>query len=325
MIGVFDHLSFVGDALDGMINIDGVGHKYGERVALDNVSFDVKQGEVFALLGPNGGGKTTLFRLLCTSLLPQMGHIRIAGLDVVQDVAGVRERIGVVFQKPSLDPKLTVLENLQHQGHLYGLRGEKLKQRIDEALDLVALNDRRADFVAELSGGLQRRVELAKSLLHRPEVLIFDEPSTGLDPGARRLFWDNLMALRETYGTTLVLTTHFMEEAERCDRVGILDAGHLIALDTPQVLKQSVGNDVITLQTPTPEDVLKRIETVFDGDVQVVDQTVRIACAGAEALLAQLYPLVRESITALTLSQPSLEDVFVQRTGRTFEVGGQDG
>lgn len=307
-----------------MIDIVNVRHTYGERVALDNVSFQVDAGEVFALLGPNGGGKTTLFRLLCTALEPQSGQIHIGGLDVVKAVAGVRERIGVVFQKPSLDPKLTVLENLQHQGHLYGLRGTELMQRIDETLGLVTLNDRRADFVAELSGGLQRRVELAKSLLHQPEVLIFDEPSTGLDPGARRQFWDNLMALREAYGTTLVLTTHFMEEAERCDKVGILAEGQLIALDSPKVLQQSVGNDVIALQTPNPKDVLARIQTVFDGDVQVVDHTVRIACTGAERLLAQLYPLVRDSITALTLSQPSLEDVFVQRTGRTFEVGEGD-
>jgi ABC-2 type transport system ATP-binding protein len=310
--------------LDCMIDIDGVRHLYGERVALDNVSLRIKKGDVFALLGPNGGGKTTLFRLLSTSLIPQHGQIHIAGLNVVKDVAAVRERIGVVFQKPSLDAKLTVLENLQHQGHLYGLRGKLLKQRIDEALALVVLDDRRADFVAELSGGLQRRVELAKALLHRPEVLVFDEPSTGLDPGARRNFWDNLMTLRETYGTTLVLTTHFMEEAERCDRVGILDEGHLIALDTPLALKQSVGHDVIALQTEDPDGVVARIQTVFDGEVQVVDHTVRIACAGAENLLAKLYPLVRDLITALTLSQPSLEDVFVQLTGHKFEVGVRD-
>jgi ABC-2 type transport system ATP-binding protein len=310
--------------LDQIIDIENVSHTYGERTALDKVSFRVGQGDTFALLGPNGGGKTTLFRLLSTSLAPQHGQIHIAGLDVVKDVAAVRERIGVVFQRPSLDAKLTVLENLQHQGHLYGLRGGPLKQRIDEALSLVSLDDRRSDFVAELSGGLQRRAELAKALLHRPEVLVFDEPSTGLDPGARRSFWDNLMALRKAYGTTLVLTTHFMEEAERCDQVGILDEGQLIALDSPQVLKKSVGNDVIVLQTADPEGVVKRIREIFDGDVQVVDQSVRIACAEAEHLLAQLYPLVRDAITALTLSQPSLEDVFVQRTGRKFEVGERD-
>lgn len=308
-----------------MIEIQDVRHNYGERVALDAVTLSVGQGDVFALLGPNGGGKTTLFRLLSTSLKPQQGKIRIAGLDVVTDVAAVRERIGVVFQRPSLDAKLTVLENLQHQGHLYGLRGADLKQRIDASLELVTLSDRRKDFVSELSGGLQRRVELAKALLHRPDVLIFDEPSTGLDPGARRNFWDNLMALREAYGTTLVLTTHFMEEAERCDQVGILDEGKLIALDNPLALKQSIGNDVITLQTESPDGVVAEVKKIYDGDVQVIDQSVRIACAGAERLLADLYPLVRDSITALTLSQPSLEDVFMQRTGRRFEVGGLDG
>lgn len=306
--------------MDPIIDIDGISHTYGDRVALDNVSFDVARGAVLGLLGPNGGGKTTLFRLLSTSFVPQQGRIKIAGLDVVKDVAAVRERIGVVFQSPSLDAKLTVLENLQHQGHLYGLRGAPLKQAIDEALTLVLLDDRRTDFVAELSGGLKRRVELAKALLHHPDVLVFDEPSTGLDPGARLSFWDNLMTLRQTYGTTLVLTTHFMEEAERCDQVGILDEGRLIALDSPQVLKTSVGNDVIVLQTEDTDGVVSRIRTIFDGDVHVVDKSVRIACAGAENLLAQLYPLLRDSISALTLSQPSLEDVFVQRTGHKFEV-----
>lgn len=311
--------------METIIDIAQVRHTYGERVALNNVSFQVQKGDVFALLGPNGGGKTTLFRLLSTSLVPQSGRVAIAGLDVVQSVAFVREKIGVVFQKPSLDAKLTVLENLTHQGHLYGLKGRELKQRIEEALALVELADRQKDFVAELSGGLQRRVELAKALLHRPEVLIFDEPSTGLDPSARRSFWDNLMTLRKTYGTTLVLTTHFMEEAERCDQVGILDRGELIALDTPRALKQSVGADVIALQTEDPEGVVNKVKAVFDGDVQVVDQTVRIACSGAENLLAQLYPLVRDAVHALTLSQPSLEDVFVQRTGHRFEVGEDDG
>ncbi|MDA0711271.1 MAG: ATP-binding cassette domain-containing protein [bacterium] len=307
-----------------MIEINKIRHTYGERVALDDVTFRVGKGDVFALLGPNGGGKTTLFRLLSTAFVPQSGHIRIAGLDVAKEVARVREKIGVVFQKPSLDAKLTVLENLQHQGHLYGLRGALLRERIDESLSLVSVRDRQSDFVSTLSGGLQRRVELAKALLHRPEVLIFDEPSTGLDPGARRNFWDNLMTLRETHKTTLILTTHFMDEAEKCDQVGILDGGKLIALDSPIVLKQSVGNDVIAVQTGDTAEVVNRVRTLFDGNVQVVDNTVRIACAGAEHLLADLYPLVRELVTALTLSQPSLEDVFVQRTGHNFDVGDGD-
>ena len=307
--------------MQAAIAVENVSHKFDERVALDGITLQVMPGEMYGLLGPNGGGKTTLFRMLCTMLPPDHGTIRLLGKNAAANA--VRAHIGVVFQHPSLDVRLTVLENLRHQGHLYGLKGRPLSQRIEEVLDMMALADRAKDRIEILSGGLQRRVELCKSLLHRPQILIFDEPCTGLDPGARRGFWDDLDILRRTYGTTLVLTTHFIEEAERCDRIGILDRGRLIAEGTPAALKRTVGCEVITLETRDPKGLQLQIEKVVGRDVQIIDGQVRIACDEGQQLLAQLYPLLRENVQAITLSVPTLEDVFVQRTGHGFHVEDQ--
>ena len=304
--------------MQAAIYVENVSHKFGERIALDGITLQVMPGEMYGLLGPNGGGKTTLFRMLCTMLPPDQGRIRLLGKNAT--ASAVRAHIGVVFQHPSLDARLTVLENLRHQGHLYGLKGRPLSQRIEEALAMMSLTDRAKDRVEVLSGGLQRRVELCKSLLHHPEILIFDEPCTGLDPGARRRFWDDLDILRRTYGTTLVLTTHFIEEAERCDRIGILDRGHLIAEGSPEELKRTVGREVITLETRDSKSLQLQIEKIVRRDVQIIDGQVRIACDDGQRLLAQLYPLLREEVHAMTLSVPTLEDVFVQRTGHGFQV-----
>ena len=205
------------------VSVEGLTHRYGDREALRGVSFAVPPGEIFGLLGPNGGGKTTLFRILSTALVPTSGQARIFGQDVIAQPALVRQQIGIVFQSPSLDKKLTAAENLRHHGHLYGLRGRVLRARTDEMLARVGLSDRAGDRVERLSGGLQRRVELAKGLLPQPRMLLMDEPSTGLDPGARRDLWDYLTQLRDRDGLTILLTTHLMDEADRCDRVAILD------------------------------------------------------------------------------------------------------
>ena len=209
--------------------------------------------EIFGLLGPNGSGKTTMFRLLSTLMLPSAGHAIIMGHDAATDPAGVRRHIGVVFQAQSVDGKLSAEENLRHIGHLYGLRGAALKARAGEMLRRVGLADRAKDRVETFSGGMQRRLELAKGLLHRPSVLLLDEPTTGLDPGARRDLWQYLQILRDQERVTILVTTHLMEEAERCDRLAILSHGNLVALGTPAELKQEIGGDVILLDTPDPE------------------------------------------------------------------------
>lgn len=209
---------------------------FGDRRALDGISLEVRRGELFCLLGPNGGGKSTLFRILGTLSLPDSGSAVIAGHDVIADAPSVRARLGVVFQSPSLDGKLTILENLRCGGALYGLRGEELESRIRDAAAALNLSDRLDDLVETLSGGLQRRAEIAKCLLIRPEVLLLDEPSTGLDPGARLDLWAALEELRTKHGVTALCTTHLMEEAARADRVGIVSAGKLVALGTPRNL-----------------------------------------------------------------------------------------
>lgn len=294
-------------------------HHYGERTALDGVSFEVPEGSIFGVLGPNGGGKTTTFRILSTSMLPAGGTARVLGHDVVREAAAVRRSIGVVFQSPSLDKRLRVRENLIHAGHLYGLSGAGLRRRCDEVLGRVGLSDRAHDVVDSLSGGLKRRVELAKGLLHEPRVLLLDEPSTGLDPGARKDMWDYLRELRAQSGVTVVLTTHLMEEAERCDHLIILDHGKIVASGAPDVLREEIGGDVLTIEADTgAEELSREIATRFDVEVQLVDQRIRIERKAGHLFLTELMEAFPGRVSAVVLGKPTLEDVFIRRTGHRF-------
>jgi ABC-2 type transport system ATP-binding protein len=245
---------------DEVIQVEDLRHTYGKRTALNGISFSVHAGEIFALLGPNGSGKTTLFRILSTLMLPSGGRALVGGFDASKQPDQVRRRIGVVFQAQSVDVKLTAAENLWHQGHLYGLRGSELKQRIAAMLRHVALADRADERVETFSGGMQRRVELAKGLMHHPSVLLLDEPTTGLDPGARRDLWQYLHELRSQEHVSVIVTTHLMEEAERCDRLAILSQGEIVALGTPAELRSQIGGDVILLETEDAESVAARIK-----------------------------------------------------------------
>ena len=223
------------------ITVENLTHTYDTRCALDHVNFSVYRGEVFGFLGPNGSGKTTLFKILSTLITPTSGVINVFGHDIHTEQKSIRKLLGVVFQRPALDVKLTVIENLRHQGHLYGLRGRQLNHRINELLIQFDLNDRKKDLVEELSGGLQRRVEIAKALLHSPQVLLLDEPSSGLDIGVRRQLSEYLSILAENEDISILLTTHLMDEADECSRVAILDDGRLVALGTPDELKSKIG------------------------------------------------------------------------------------
>jgi len=303
------------------IVISDLVKSFGERRALDGISLEVHRGELFCLLGPNGGGKSTLFRILATLSLPDSGAAKIAGHDVVSAAAEVRARLGVVFQSPSLDGKLTILENLRCGGALYGLTGTELESRITEATKALNLTDRLNDIVETLSGGLQRRAEIAKCLLIRPEVLLLDEPSTGLDPGARLDLWAALEKLRSEHGVTALCTTHLMEEAARADRVGIVSSGKLVALGTPDELTAAIGGDVISLgvSKETGADVLAKLITSKTGiPATVVEGEVRIEHVEAYALAARLAGEFPKEITSLRIARPSLEDVFIARTGRLF-------
>jgi ABC-2 type transport system ATP-binding protein len=303
------------------VEIEHLGHRYATRQALSAVSFTVYAGEMFGLLGPNGGGKTTLFRIVSTLMLPAEGTVRVFGADVVRQPAAARRAMGVVFQSPALDARLTVIENLRHQGHVYGLRGRDLTARIGEALERVRLADRGRDLVGRLSGGLQRRAELAKALLHGPPLLILDEPSTGLDPSARRDVWDYLRMLRDRDGTTILLTTHLMEEGAACDRVAILNEGRLVALGRPGELTQAVGGDVITITSHDPATLAGRIADRFGVHVEVVDERLRIERERAHEFITDLVEAFPGDIDAVAFGKPTLEDVFVHWTGKKLPHG----
>ncbi len=300
------------------IEARALGFHYGDRVALNDVTFTIARGEIFGFLGPNGGGKTTLFKLLSTLVPIQTGSARMFGHDLTGETGAVRRRLGVVFQHPSLDSKLTVGENLAAHGHLYGIAGARLRERSAAMLERLGLSARERDRVETLSGGLQRRVELAKALLHEPELLLLDEPSTGLDPAARREFWNYLEHLREHDGVTVVLTTHYMEEAERCDRIAILHQGKLVAIAPPGELKSEVGGDVIVVRTAAPESLQRKILARFKLKSQLVDGAIRIERIRGHELVRDLIDAFGEEIESVSFGKPTLEDVFVHLTGHQF-------
>lgn len=308
------------------LSVEGLSYAYGNRTVLDRVSFQVERGDLIGILGPNGSGKTTLFRLLSTLYAAPSGMITLAGCVYPEQAAAARRRMGVVFQSPSLDKKLTVAENVFHQGHLYGLRGTCLRKRVEELLRLFGLEERARDLVETLSGGQQRRVEVAKALLHDPELLLLDEPSTGIDPGARRDFWRHLFALKEQKRLTILVTTHLLDEAERCDRLLILDRGKRVAWETPSRLRALIPGSMLSIRssklTEIEEDLKRlwsdRLVRRADGELRIeprAEESVEDAMRGAADLLQRFGG----EITALTVSQPSLEDVFLHLTGHHFD------
>src|SRR5438067_6134315 len=301
-----------------VISVRDLVPRYDDRAALTGVSFDVRPAELFGLLGPNGSGKTTLFRILSTLMVPRGGNSTILGHDVAKNPGSLRREIGVVFQAQSVDLKLTAAENLQHQGHLYGLHGSALRARIKEILERVRLADRAREKAETFSGGMQRRLELAKGLLHGPRVLMLDEPTTGLDPGARRDLWQYLRILRDEEQVTVLVTTHLMEEAERCDRLAILNEGKLVALGTPAELKREIGGDVIVLEAREPESLAMRIHTRFAVDVSVVEGLLRIERDHGHRFVTDVVEAFPGEIESVSVAKPSLEDVFIRRTGHRF-------
>ena len=302
-----------------MIQVQNLTHRYGDRTALSNVSFEVRKGEIFGLLGPNGGGKSTLFRILSTMMVPTGGRALIAGHDVVRDPAAVRRRIGVVFQTQSLDKALTVEENLRAQGHLHGLSGAVLNERMGRAMERLGLADRRRDLVETLSGGLRRRVEIAKALLHEPQVLLMDEASTGLDPAARRDLSRHIESLRSGDGVTILLTTHILEEAGRCDRLVLLHQGNMAADGTPAELRARIGGDVVVLRTADTALLAAKIEQRFGLRPVARDGEVRVEIANGHRFIAEVVEAFPGAIESVGLHKPTLEDVFVKQTGASIE------
>jgi ABC-2 type transport system ATP-binding protein len=300
------------------VDIAHLAHRYGDHQAIADLSLQIAAGEIFAVLGPNGSGKTTLFRVLSTLIPIQQGDAHILGHDLRTESEQVRAELGVVFQAPSVDKKLTVLENITIHGRLYGLAGRELHTRTDQMLQRLGLADRRRDLVETLSGGLRRRVELAQGMLHRPQLLLLDEPSTGLDPGARSDVWQYLKQVRDETGVTVVLTTHLLEEAQGADRIAIMHRGRLAALETPVNLQAAVGGDAVTIRTQAATSLAADITHRFDLSPKLVDGTVRLELPNGHEWIPKIVEAFPDRIDSITLGKPTLEDVFIHFTGHRF-------
>lgn len=298
-----------------VLGIVDVHHSYGDRVALGGVSFSVEEGSFVALLGPNGSGKTTLFRIISTLLTPQRGSALVCGLDVSREPTEVRRQLGVVFQHVALDADLTIRENLRHHAALHGMPGDEARVAADESLRALGLESRANDRVKNLSGGLARRADLARVLMHRPRLLLLDEPTVGLDPSSRRDFWLALDDLRAERRTTIIVATHLLEEADQCDHLIIMNEGKVVAEGSPDSLKASLEGETLWLEAPDPHELAELIQARFGVDARVVDAAVHVAHPQAHQLLARIYEATPERILSATVRRPTLEDVFMVHTG----------
>lgn len=309
---------------DPLCHVAGVEHRYGDKQVLHGIDLDVRAGQITALLGPNGSGKTTLFRLIATLMPIQSGRIQIDGINVAARPREVRRHLGIVFQAPSLDGKLTVDENIACQGALYGIRGAELNRRRDEVLERFSLSDRRGDRCESLSGGLKRRVELAKSLLHRPQLMLLDEPSTGLDPSARLALWRSLEDLAGD-GTGVLLTTHLMEEAAKANRLVLFAGGRKVAEGSPAELQSEVGGAVMTVAATDLDVAEKLLSDECGVEVTRLDQSLRVLHGATPDTLRTVVERLGDDLQSVRFDRPSLDDVFIARTGKTFDAGSIDG
>ena len=300
------------------IEVEALVKTYGEVEAVRGVSFTVGRGEIFGFLGPNGAGKSTTINMLCTLARPTSGAARVSGFDVVGERDAVRRHLGLVFQDPTLDGYLTAEQNLRLHADLYGIDPGVVPARMRQMLDMVDLWDRRDQPVQTWSGGMRRRLEIARGLMHSPRVLFLDEPTIGLDPQTRRSIWRYIRALQETEGTTIFMTTHYMDEAELCDRIAIIDRGEIVVLDTPEALKASVGADRVVLGTADDDAALAALRDRFDIEATVAEGAVTFHVASGEAFVPRLFAELGVGITSVAVSRPSLDDVFMRYTGLTM-------
>ena len=301
-----------------VISVRDLVKTYGKVEAVRGIDLEVGAGEIFGFLGPNGAGKSTTISILCTLIRPTSGVAQVAGIDVLHDPSSVRARIGLVFQDPSLDGQLTGRENLEFHAFLYGLPAATRKQRIDDALEIVELTDRAGSTVLTYSGGMRRRLEIARGILHYPQVLFLDEPTLGLDPQTRNKIWDYLHTVRAREHITIFMTTHYMDEAEFCDRIAIIDQGKIVALGTPAELKTRVGGDVVTITTSDTALAAEQVGSIMHLESTQVDGTLRVEVADSASFMPRLFSELTVPITAVSARRPSLDDVFLKLTGRAI-------
>ena len=306
------------------IEVIDLTKRFGPLTAVDNISFQVEDGEVFGFLGPNGAGKTTTINVLCTLMRPTTGSARVAGYDVASQRNAVRQCIGLVFQDPSLDDQLTAHENLQFHAHVYNVPGSERAQRIEEVLRVVELWDRRGAVVRTFSGGMKRRLEIARGILHHPRVLFLDEPTLGLDPQTRVNVWEYVLELQRAHEITIFMTTHYMDEAEHCDRIAIIDQGKIVALDTPDALKRMVGVDIVTLKTEDDEQAAREIHERYGLEPKRDDTRIRLEVEAGAEFIPRLVTELGVAIKSVDLHRPTLDDAFLKLTGRAIREGEGD-
>jgi ABC-2 type transport system ATP-binding protein len=300
------------------IEVRDLRKSYGEIEAVRGVSFEVAPGEVFGFLGPNGAGKTTTINMLCTLAKPTTGTARVAGHDVVTERDDVRRNIGLVFQDPTLDGYLTAEQNLRMHAELYGVESRLVADRMKQVLEMVGLWDRRKSQVLTFSGGMRRRLEIARGFLHSPRVLFLDEPTIGLDPQTRSSIWRYIRALQQTEEITIFMTTHYMDEAEFCDRIAIMDKGVIVVLDTPDALKQQVGADRVTIQTADDDAAVAALADRFGIEATIAEGAVTFYVPSGEQFVPRLFAELGVRIKAVSVSRPTLDDVFMAHTGSTI-------
>ncbi len=301
-----------------IIEADKLVKRFGELEAVREVSFTVREGEIFGFLGPNGAGKTTVINILCTLLRPTQGQARVNGYDVTRECNKVRQSIGLIFQEPTLDDYLTAEQNLRFHGYAYGIPRALLDERLRALLEMVELWDRRKAKIRTYSGGMKRRLEIARGLLHRPRVLFLDEPTLGLDPQTRRRIWDYIHDLRKQENLTIFMTTHYMEEAENCDRVAIIDYGQIEVMDTREALKDSVGGDIISLKTEDNEEAMRLLVGEYKLCPSIRNGVISFAVPRGEEFLPGFVSGFPVPISSVGLARPTMEDVFLQVTGRSI-------
>jgi ABC-2 type transport system ATP-binding protein len=306
------------------ITVRGLTKSFGEVRAVRGVDFEVATGEVFGFLGPNGAGKTTTINMLCTLAKPTSGEARVAGHDVVSERDDVRRNIGLVFQDPTLDGYLTAEQNLKLHAELYGVQSDLVAPRMHQVMEMVGLWDRKDSVVGTFSGGMRRRLEIARGLMHSPRVLFLDEPTIGLDPQTRRSIWDYIRELKEREEITIFMTTHYMDEAEWCDRIAIMDHGEIVALDSPEALKAGVGQDRITIHTDDDQAAIAALERQFGIEAQVREGAVVFGVPSGEQFLPRLFDTFELPIRSVSVSRPTLDDVFMSYTGSTIRDAEED-
>ena len=302
--------------MNNIIEVKNLTKQFNGLTAVDHISFEVKKGEIFGFLGPNGAGKSTTINILSTLLIPTDGDAAINSFNVLTQRDDVRKSIGLVFQDPSLDDRLTAEENLRFHAKLYGVPKEEYKKRMEEVLHLVDLWDRKEGIIKTFSGGMKRRLEIARGLIHYPQVLFLDEPTLGLDPQTRANLWDYILKLKRERNMTIFMTTHYMNEAENCDRIAIIDYGKIVAIDTPANLKKQVGGDIIRMTSGQKRKLKKELEERYKKEIKEEDGTLQLEVADGEKFLPRLFNELDTKIDSIELRKPTLDDVFLHLTGR---------